>query len=152
MERAKDLNGLLTLLQTATQTVGSATRVLSERPDTESQVQFAELRKLRDELEFAGRDLAGGVIDLRELPFDEHAWTLLFSEPVIPLASEEPEPEPVPYVEPPLPRTEEQDDLFDFDAVVSDHGLGIPPDLLEGIELDVEVPYDDCPTLTMPVE
>lgn len=148
MERAKDLNGLLTLLQRATRTVGSATRVLSERPDTESQVQFADLRKLRDELEFAGRDLAGGVIDLRELPFDERAWSLLFSCPVIPLATEEPEPR-AEYVEPFSAPTEVQDDLFDFDGAPGDHGLGIPPDLLDGIELDGEVAFDDAPTLVM---
>lgn len=145
MERAKDLNGLLTLLQKATRVAGQATSVLAERLDTESQLQLVALREIRDELEFAGRDLAGGVIDLRELPFDEHSWTLLFNEPVIPLATEEVE-EREPAPEPSAP-TEVQDDLFDFDGTPGDHGLGIPPDLLDGIELDGEVAYDDAPTV-----
>lgn len=145
MERAKDLNGLLTLIQKATRIAGQATSVLSERLDTESQIQLADLREVRDELEFIGRDLAGGVIDLRELPFDEHSWTLLFNESVIPLASEAVEEREPVHV--PAPPTEVQDDLFDFSGTPSDHGLGIPPDLLDGIELDDEVPYDDAPTV-----
>ena len=144
MERTKDLNGLLTLLQEATRIVGSTARVLSERNDTESQVQFADLRKLRDELEFAGRDLAGGVIDLRELPFDESAWSLLFKEERLQLASEKTE--VIELTEQAPAPTEEQEDLFDFDTVPGDHGLGIPPDLLDGIDTDA-VPYDDAPTV-----
>lgn len=145
MERAKDLNGLLTLLQEATQATGSACGVLADRLDTESQMQLRRLRETRDALEFAGRDLAGGVIDLRELPFDERAWSLLFSCPVIPLAVEEPEPRDV--AETHRPPTDTQDDLFDFSSEPGDHGLGIPPDLLDGIDLDDEVPFDDAPTV-----
>lgn len=145
MERAKDLNGLLTLIQAATRATGQATSVLADRLDTESQMQVAALRQTRDELEFIGRDLAGGVIDLRELHFDERSWTLLFREPVIPLAAEEIEPREAAHV--PAPPTGVQDDLFDFESAPGDHGLGIPPDLLDGIETDGEAPYDDAPTV-----
>lgn len=144
MERAKDLNGFLTLLQQATHKVGQAAKVLSERQDTESQIQFATLSQLRDELEFAGRDLAGGVIDLREIAFDERAWSLLFSEPVIPLASETFEPVRLP--EPEVVRTPERESIFDFDGQPQDFGLGIPDDLLEGIDTDTPT-QDDTPTV-----
>ena len=147
MERAKDLNGLLTIIAAATRATGAASAMLSERNDTESQMQRAALRQTRDELEFIGRDLAGGVIDLRELPFDERSWSLLFRCPVIPLASDEPEPREPAHV--PAPPSEVQDDLFDFDSSPGDHGIGIPPDLLDGIEVDDEIAYDDCPTLVM---
>ena len=88
MERAKDLNGLLTILREATHAVGQVIPVLDERQDTASRARLGEIR---DSLEYVGRDLAGGVIDLRELPFNERTWNLLFIEPVIPLASEEEE-------------------------------------------------------------
>lgn len=90
MERAIDLNGLLTILREATQAVGQVIPVLEARQDTESLFQRARLREIRDSLEYIGRDLAGGVIDLRELPFDERTWSLLFREPVIPLAPKRP--------------------------------------------------------------
>lgn len=114
MERAKDLSGLLILIREATLATGSASSVLASRQDTESQIQSASLRKTRDQLEFIGRDLAGGVIDLRELPFDEQSWTLLFGEPVIPLAVEKPEPQEDRFPEPGLP-TELQEELFDME-------------------------------------
>ena len=129
MERAKDLSGLLILIREATLATGSASSVLAYRQDTESQIQCASLRKIRDQLEFLGRDLAGGVIDLRELPFHEKAWTLLFGEPIIPLATEQPalqEERPTP-----LPPTELQDDLFDFASTTQDHGRGIPAGFLD---------------------
>lgn len=144
MERAKDLNGLLTLIRAATRATGQATAVLADRLDTESQMQVASLRQTRDELEFIGRDLAGGVIDLRELHFDEKAWTLLFNQPVIPLATEETETrEAAPA---PVEPTALQDDLFDFESSPGDHGLGIPPDLLDGIDTS-ELDVDDTPTV-----
>jgi hypothetical protein len=122
--------------------------MLADRRDTESQIQCAALRKTQDLLEFVGRDLAGGVIDLRELHFDERTWTLLFKEAVIPLAIEEIElTERAPA---PPPPTVAQEDLFDFDSEPSDHGLGIPPDLLDGIDTD-QVDFDDTPTLVMEI-
>jgi hypothetical protein len=122
--------------------------MLADRRDTESQIQCAALRKTQDLLEFVGRDLAGGVIDLRELHFDERTWSLLFKEAVIPLATEEIElTERAPA--PPLP-TLAQEDLFDFGSEPSDHGLGIPPDLLDGIDTD-QVDFDDTPTLVMEI-
>jgi hypothetical protein len=149
MERAKDLNGLLTLLQEATQAVGSVIPVLAARPDTESQAQRARLLKIRDSLEFIGRDLVGGVIDLRELPFDEPTWSLLFKDAALQLASEKTASEEIELTERavvPAPPTDEQEDLFDYDTVPGDHGLGIPPDLLDGIDTDA-IPYDDAPTV-----
>jgi hypothetical protein len=102
---------------------------------------------VRDSLEFIGRDLVGGVIDLRELPFDEPTWSLLFKDAALQLASEKTASEEIELTErAPAPPTEVQEDLFDFDSAPSDHGLGIPPDLLDGIDTEA-IPFDDAPTV-----
>lgn len=143
MQRAKDLNGLLTILAGATQALNRLVPILDRVPDQECQIQSQDLKEVRENLEMAGRDLAGGVVDLREVPFDEKAWTLNFKESPIQLASE-PDPEPSEYVEP-VNRTPVRDSLFDFDSPpVQD--LGEAPDLLAGIDTN-QPAYDDAPTV-----
>lgn len=143
MKRAKDLNGLLTIVANATQALTRVVPILDRLPDTESQIQTQDLRAVREDLEMLGRDLAGGIVDLRELPFDEQAWKLNFNESPVQLASE-PDPEPEPWVEP-LRRTPVRDSLFDFESPpVAD--LGEAPDLLDGIDTS-EPAYDDAPTV-----
>jgi hypothetical protein len=155
MQRAKDLNGLLTILAEATHALDRVVPILNRLPDTESQIQTQDLRVVREELEMLGRDLAGGVVDLRELHFDESAWKLNFNDSPLQLASE-PDHKPDSaidltdeYVEP-LDRTPVRDSLFDFDAPpVQD--LGAAPDLLQGIDTN-EPTYDDAPTVPLDPE
>lgn len=143
MQRAKDLNGLLTILANASRALNRAVPILSRLPDTESQIQSQDLNTVRTELEMAGRDLAGGIVDLRELPFDEHAWGLNFNESAVQLASE-PDPQPFPHEVPVVERTQVRDELFDFDSQPQD--LGEAPDLLAGIDTD-QPTQDDTPTV-----
>ncbi len=150
MQRAKDLNGLLTILANATQALTRVVPILNRLPDTESQIQTQDLRSVREDLEMLGRDLAGGVVDLRELPFDEPAWKLNFNDAPIQLASE-PDPKPQaghefwPDEVPLVRRTPEREGLFDFDSPpVQD--LGEAPDLLQGIDTS-QPAYDDAPTV-----
>lgn len=143
MQRAKDINGLLTILAGASQALNRLLPILDRLPDQESQIQAQDLKEVRENLEMAGRDLAGGIVDLRELPFDEQAWTLNFNETPVQLASE-PDPEPEPWVEP-VRRTPVRDSLFDFESPpVQD--LGEAPDLLDGIDTS-QPAYDDAPTV-----
>ena len=159
MQRAKDLNGLLTILASATQALTRVVPILNRKPDTESQIQTEDLRAVREELEMLGRDLTGGIVDLRELPFDEGAWKLNFNETSIQLASEPdfernsfsfPDDDVWPDEVPKVERTQVREDLFEFDAPpVRD--LGEPPDLLQGIDTTQPV-YDDEPTVPMDPE
>ena len=150
MQRAKDLNGLLTILANATQALTRVVPILNRLPDTESQIQTQDLRSVREDLEMLGRDLTGGVVDLRELPFDEGAWKLNFNDSPLQLAGE-PDPKPQaghefwPDEVPLVRRTPEREGLFDFESPpVQD--LGEAPYLQNWIYTS-QPAYDDAPTV-----
>lgn len=140
--RAKNMDGLLTILHDATVRLSNAICFLGNVPGDEAKMQQRDLTEIRECLDRAGRDLASGVVDLRELTFDEKAWALLFQETTEDL-------EPVSNTVPVLdefsnapPRSLEQEDLFDFTPV----DLSEPPDLLDGIELGPPS-QEDIPTV-----
>jgi hypothetical protein len=86
--RAKNFEGLLDLVSEASAALRQNHRLLSRTSDTESVIAAKQSHELGKSLEFLGRDLASGLVDLLEVPFDERAHRRVFDNSGLVLASE----------------------------------------------------------------
>jgi hypothetical protein len=88
VKRAKNFEGLLELLSEAAVTLRENHTLLRRTRDTESVMAATRSEDTAKNLEFLGRDIASGLVDLIEVPFDKSAHTLTFTNSGVLLASD----------------------------------------------------------------
>jgi len=79
-QRAKDYEGLLGLVREATKALAENLCLLHRSQDDDSLMAVDSTRTVLARLEFLGRDLGSGLVDLELAPFDRKAWALLFND------------------------------------------------------------------------
>ncbi len=88
MKRAKNFEGLLAIVAEATQTLRENHRLLGRARDTDSVMAERRTAETLASVEFLGRDLASGIVDLEATPFDAQAHKQAFDGTAIRLADD----------------------------------------------------------------
>jgi hypothetical protein len=94
-KRAKDFEGMMRALFEALATLMEDLVLLRRSMDDDSVMAVERTEEIAARLEFLGRDLASGLVDLEQAPFDRKTWARLFNTP------EEDVPDPVTLFEVP---------------------------------------------------
>lgn len=88
IHRAKNYEGLLALVAEATRTLRENLPLLARTQDNDSVMATHQTHDILADMEFLGRDLAAGLVDLEASPFDRRAHRVCFTDSDLILASD----------------------------------------------------------------
>jgi len=114
-KRAKDFEGMIRTVYEALETLIENLALLRRSKDDDSLMSVERTDTIVSRLEFLGRDLASGLVDLEEAPFDRQTWASLFNTPEE-VPSNLPDPEDEIVLTRPLPDLDDpRNEIFDFE-------------------------------------
>ena len=126
MNRARNFEGLMQIMHEAVASMNEARYLLERFKDTESLIAKKHISDAHRDLSAAARDLASGLVDLQELPFDRAQHQLIFGKTEFSLRDDSfpaQEEEEVVLTEVDMEEVNSVREVnFDFDTVPGDFG------------------------------
>jgi len=115
-KRAKDFEGMIRALYEALATLIEDLALLRRSGDDDSIMAVERTEEIVARLEFLGRDLASGLVDLEQAPFDRKTWAAIFNSPEeVPSNLPDPAKDEIVLTRPRPDLDDPRNEIFDFE-------------------------------------